>query len=253
MTGIEIGIILGGAALIGGASGLYARRKQKQKQAGNIFGRPLSDFKPKKLTPAGIIKPLEAWFNILETTGANTQEIFKRHCSNEPILELYEKISAGKMNDSTFEGENTFVIAGVLQMFLRELPECIFCNYNDFIQAEKTNDEEQWFFRMQFAFDKLPTPNILHIKRMFDMLNTIAKNHETTKVTLEDLSEELGPCLFFSTDSNEAMKLYEDIKHIKSLIVKIIQNMDKFNFSRLPSKANLKKSGFFESKRRKIE
>jgi len=253
MTGIEIGIILGGAALIGGATGFFARRKLKQKQAGKIFGKHLTEFKPKKLAPNGILKPVEAWIKLLETTGANTPDIFKRHCSHEPVLELYEKITSGKMNDSTFEKENIFVIAGILQTFLRELPECIFSNYSDFIQAEKAADEEQWLIRIQYALDKLPTANILHIKRIFDMLVTVANNQEVSNVSVEDLSEVFSPCLFFSSDTKEALALFEDLKTINSLVVKLVQNMDKLNFNRLPSKASTKKTRLLDSLRRNKE
>jgi len=242
MTGIEIGVILGGAALVGGASGFFARRKLKQKLKGKIFGKDLSVFKPKKLEANGVLKPVEAWIKLLETQGAETKDIFKNQATNESVLKLYEKIVNGSRNDSSFENEDIFVVAGILQVFLRELPECLLTNYSDFIQAEKSDTEAQSTEAVQQALNKLSTPNVLLLKRILEMCRAISHNSTVTEVKEDDLAETLSPCLMYSADPKEAMELFENIQHTQSLISKLIKEMEKFNFSRLPSKASLKKS-----------
>eukprot|EP01103_Thecamoeba_quadrilineata_P013544 TRINITY_DN3793_c0_g1_i1.p1 TRINITY_DN3793_c0_g1~~TRINITY_DN3793_c0_g1_i1.p1 ORF type:complete len:275 (-),score=37.66 TRINITY_DN3793_c0_g1_i1:100-855(-) len=248
MTGIEIGVILGGAALIGGASSYFAKKKVQRIQEGKIFGKNLDVFKSKKLDTDGVLKPVGIWIQLLETQGADTPDIFKRSASHESILSLYDKIVHGSITKKHYPTENIFVIAGILQVFLREMPECIFTNYNDFVELEKTNGDE-WRESLQAAIDKLSTPNILLLKRIFEMLHTISQNNQVTNVTAEELAEILCPCLFFSSDPNEAMALCDDMKYLNSLVTKIIKQPDLVNYNRLPSKATPKKNLFSSSKR----
>jgi len=99
----------------------------------------------------------------------------------------------------------------------------------------------QWLEHIQLALDKVPTPNVLLLKRLFEMMRTIAQNYNVTNVTIEELAEMFSPCFFFSMDPKDAISLADDIQYLNSLITKMIKQSESLNFSRLPSKAGLTK------------
>eukprot|EP01103_Thecamoeba_quadrilineata_P010728 TRINITY_DN2397_c0_g1_i4.p1 TRINITY_DN2397_c0_g1~~TRINITY_DN2397_c0_g1_i4.p1 ORF type:complete len:157 (+),score=27.34 TRINITY_DN2397_c0_g1_i4:269-739(+) len=155
------------------------------------------------------------------------------------------------MHKKNYTNENIFVIAGILLVFLRELPECLFINPINFIEAEKSGEE--WKVKAQLALEQVPTLNVLLLQRILEMLRSISQNHSITNVTAEQLAEIFAPCLFFSTDPNEALLISKDSQDANSFFTKLIQQKDCLNFTRLPTKSSKKKKKLFSSSRKKVD
>jgi hypothetical protein len=99
-------------------------------------------------------------------------------------------------------------IAGLLKLYLRELPEPLFTHalYDDWIQCASTKFEtnEQRLESFAKILGRLPSANYANLRYLIKFLNKLSHYHEQNKMTSTNLAIAMAPSLIWSKPSTDA-------------------------------------------------
>ncbi|RMX45842.1 hypothetical protein pdam_00022703 [Pocillopora damicornis] len=86
-------------------------------------------------------------------------------------------------------------VAGLLKMYLRDLPEPLFTDdlYIKFVEANGIKDPEEKKKKMMELFESLPKPNRLTIIYLLDHLRRLSEHQEQNKMGQNNLATVFGP------------------------------------------------------------
>ncbi|KAJ7387341.1 hypothetical protein OS493_004332 [Desmophyllum pertusum] len=86
-------------------------------------------------------------------------------------------------------------VAGLLKMYLRDLPEPVFTDdlYPKFVEANGIKDPEEKKKAMMELFESLPTPNRLTCIYLLDHLRRLSEHQEQNKMGQNNLATVFGP------------------------------------------------------------
>eukprot|EP01094_Clydonella_sp_ATCC50884_P018324 TRINITY_DN3374_c0_g2_i1.p1 TRINITY_DN3374_c0_g2~~TRINITY_DN3374_c0_g2_i1.p1 ORF type:complete len:478 (-),score=167.55 TRINITY_DN3374_c0_g2_i1:101-1534(-) len=124
-----------------------------------------------------------------------TEGIFRLEANNE---ELERALSQG--NELRFSKlESVHTIAGVLKIFLRELPEPVlsYFFYAQFVESVDATAELPAPRLIKRAIEKLPTTNYHLLRRIIKFAHKITKCYEQSKMDSTNISIVLGPNLLW--------------------------------------------------------
>jgi len=123
--------------------------------------------------------------------------------------------------------DDPHVVAGLLKLYLRELPSPLFPFelYDKLVEAHQ--NKENTIPMLQTIFkDDLPPANKATLKKLLELLTFIEKNSEENKMTSSNLSIVFAPNLIRSPKES----LQQTVMHapiINSIMRTIIENSDK--------------------------
>jgi len=180
--------------------------KQKEgKAASPIFGVPLADAIQRSKTESGLPIVIEHSLAVLVTAAPTVEGIFRISGSKAEIIELKMAYDRGEDVDLKII-EDYHVVAGLLKLFLRELPEPVFpCDtYFAFVSITKqrcefVNAKES----LKENLNKLPKENYVLLDKLFYVLCLISKESNKTKMNASNLAIVFGPNLLRAPQNSE--------------------------------------------------
>jgi len=181
----------------------------KKKKNQPLFGAPLPN------TPT-IPFPLEKFVEFYTMRGITVEGIFRITGNMDAIEKLKKKLDKGKNIDISLE--NPHVIASLMKLYFRELPEPLFTftSYDSFLSAVVEDDDTKTVQNVKQILKTLPEPNRVVIRYLFEFLHRVTQNAEVNKMHANNLAIVFAPTLLRSSDptslissSSDATKLVE--------------------------------------------
>jgi hypothetical protein len=167
-------------------------------QQRNVFGKQLSE------SDFLISESIE----LLEKLGASESEgILRKNPPKAAVLAIRNKLDAGavaSLKDLT-EGLDPHVIAGVLRLYLRELPEPIltFNLYDELMRVDSDEMAEEFL-------EKLPPVNRKHAGTLLKFFADIASNNSVNLMNASNVAKVMQPNLIWARDRDNAAKIMAD-------------------------------------------
>jgi len=180
-----------------------------------VFGGALSVQPLIDGIPFVIKKTLDFLNQYVETEG-----VLRISGSSATIVEIKDTFEKGQEVDFSKLETPVHVAAGVLKLYLRELPEplLIFPLYDKFIQSVDNPE-----IKLSELLKKLPAINQLVLKHLMQFLNKVNQNSDTNKMPAANIATTIGPNLLrqysvFESDSSMIQDVEKVIKCIKSIV-----------------------------------
>ena len=171
-------------------------------------------------------KIVDETVDYLEEHALNTHGIFRIPGSNRRIDTLKKLYDSGEPVD--FEGYTVHDIAGLLKLYLRELPEPLFTIklLKPFMETEKVRDERLKFKIQQLLFMLLPVSHRHVLEKLLRFLQKVAENATKSVETKEgesslddkgnrmdasNLAKIFGPNLFRDKGDDSSKVSYQSL------------------------------------------
>ncbi|EFA83668.1 pleckstrin domain-containing protein [Heterostelium album PN500] len=159
----------------------------------------------------------------LETHNAIAEEGLFRIPGNGQQIQLIKKdYNEGKADLSKFTNADIHTIAGVLKLYLRELPEPLFIwrYYSTFIKVIKNPDFLQRLLHLRMLIYGLPKVNRDLVLFMMTFLNKVSSNCSVNKMTSTNLAVVFAPNIL-RHQKESLNQIMEDSTHEISYISKV--------------------------------
>ncbi|XP_053569912.1 rho GTPase-activating protein 21 isoform X2 [Bombina bombina] len=143
---------------------------------------------------------------LVEERGLEYTGIYRVPGNNAAISNMQEEINKGftdiDIQDDKWKDLN--VISSLLKSFFRKLPEPLFTNekYNDFIEANRTEDPVERLKVLKNLIINLPGHHYETLKFLSAHLKTVADNSEKNKMEPRNLAIVFGPTLVRTSEDN---------------------------------------------------
>jgi len=135
---------------------------------------------------------------LLEKKAGNVQGIFRLSGSNVRVQQLRKEFDKGENPNLTLV-EDPHVIAGLLKLFLRELPEPLFpFEIYDKLVTSYVVRKDNFVVPLLEILSSLPPVNKSLLRYLLELLDYIEKNSEVNKMTSSNLSIVFAPNLIRS-------------------------------------------------------
>lgn len=153
----------------------------------------------------------------------DTEGIFRRSGSYARINALKQRVNAGEMQTMDFKDEDTFVVAGLLKAFLRDLHEPLL-TYELYDEVTKflewTKEERSRNVKLMLR-EKLPVENYELFKYVVEFLVKVTECKDLNKMTTSNLSIVFGPNLIWAKHNHMSL---EEVGPINAFVDFVLQN-----------------------------
>ncbi|RCI04691.1 hypothetical protein CU098_012393, partial [Rhizopus stolonifer] len=161
-----------------------------------VFGIPLEDAITVSRVSDGYYLPtvVHRCIEYLEAKGGLTEEgIYRLSGSSAKVKILKKRFNdAGdiKLLDDTDEYHDVHAIAGLLKMWLRELPENVLTEaaLPNFLRSTHIDDQQEKLREIRRLISLLPLPNYTLLRSLCAHLIRVIENFNTNKMTLRNIS-----------------------------------------------------------------
>eukprot|EP00013_Stygamoeba_regulata_P002531 CAMPEP_0177635360 /NCGR_PEP_ID=MMETSP0447-20121125/3861_1 /TAXON_ID=0 /ORGANISM="Stygamoeba regulata, Strain BSH-02190019" /LENGTH=617 /DNA_ID=CAMNT_0019137145 /DNA_START=18 /DNA_END=1868 /DNA_ORIENTATION=+ len=165
-----------------------------------VFGESLATiFSRESSFHVGLPSFMNPIFDYL-TEKAPFMEGAFRVAPNKSSLKLFKiHIDQGNIPDfSTLDDPH--VVTGLLQSWLRELPEplCTFALYERFTALGAIDNQKSYIHILKNIIKSLPQANKVVLQRLMLLLQQVGNNSDVTKMTASNLAIVFGPTLLYS-------------------------------------------------------
>ncbi|XP_022911194.1 rho GTPase-activating protein 92B-like [Onthophagus taurus] len=167
-----------------------------------IFGTSLEEHL--RVTNRRIAYPLEICICALSEIGMSEEGLFRVAGSVTRVKRMKLSIDSGCFSCPLLpEYRDAHVIASILKMYLRELPEPLLTSmlYSDWMHAVRV-PEDQRLDVMKFVLQKLPQANRDNLTYLMKFLGTLSK-HPETKMTSSNIAIVMAPNLLWDRRSDD--------------------------------------------------
>lgn len=192
-----------------------------------LFGIPLTSLCGIEDNTVKIPVKIEQLMTKIEMHGLYTEGLYRKSGVNSKIKEL-------KMNMSEANGEidyelyNVHVLANVVKLFLREMPEPLltFDRYDDFLRASELSETTDRVSTMLSLIKKLPTAHHALLERLIFHLALVAQREEFNRMSASSLAIVFAPCVLRTNRIVPAQDSLNDIgRQTKCIDTLITQKM----------------------------
>jgi len=172
---------------------------------------------------------IETCIDFLETTGLETQGLFRMCGSKCEIDELKERADEDIFGFSVEECKDPHSVAGLLKQYFRELPDPLipFVFYRNFIEAASSDDNGNKKEKIKNCLNLLPTTNMYILGKLCLFMYEVQVYKETNLMGPENLSTCIAPNLL-RTEENISLALVIDSVHVVSLFTELIKEASWF-------------------------
>lgn len=194
----------------------------------SLFGIPLTRLCCFDDNTVKIPAKIEQIIKRIELHGLYTEGLYRKSGVNSKIKELKNKMSetSGEIDYSFY---NVHVIANVLKLFLREMPEPLltFDRYDDFLRASELSETADRVSTMLSLIKKLPTAHHALLERLVFHLALVAQKEDSNRMSAGSLAIVFAPCVLRTNRIVPAQDSLNDIgRQTKCLETLITQKMD---------------------------
>ncbi|KAI5696042.1 hypothetical protein M8J75_007275 [Diaphorina citri] len=169
-----------------------ARSSAARSHGHRVFGVPLSQLSSSDGKVPSLVDRL---ITTIELRGIYTEGIYRKSGIHSKIQELKTKIDEGKLPELELEVYSVHILANLLKLFLREMPEPLltFEYYEEFLRAaDLTEDRVSTLFSI---LKTLPKPNFDLMERLIFHLARVAYHEEANRMTPNSLAIVFAPCI----------------------------------------------------------
>eukprot|EP01123_Difflugia_compressa_P009739 TRINITY_DN3318_c0_g1_i1.p1 TRINITY_DN3318_c0_g1~~TRINITY_DN3318_c0_g1_i1.p1 ORF type:complete len:343 (-),score=55.18 TRINITY_DN3318_c0_g1_i1:103-1014(-) len=167
----------------------------------------------------------EQCITMLLREGPSSEGIFRLSGSQHKMEEIRRQWDTGHTVHMLPDEIND--IAGILKLFIRELPDSLTCNslYSKWLDCE-TDNPEQFISNIKAILKELPKTNVEMLKGLFKLLHVITQNQNINKMNPSNLAVCWGPNIFRA--EGEALLL--DTTRIGQVVIFMIGNTSQIFF-----------------------
>lgn len=179
------------------------KRVQSRKKVG-VFGVPVSTLTKRECSDMPQI--VKTCITEVEKRGMSELGIYRISGSIADINRLKRAFETGhKSVTKLVENIDIHAVAGLLKLYLRELPEPLFTHalYDKLTSALTLSDAESKKKYMMSLLKSMPEPNRTTVIALFNHLRKIASNEVQNKMSLHNISTVFGPTLLSPADDGE--------------------------------------------------
>ncbi|XP_049848554.1 uncharacterized protein LOC126315345 [Schistocerca gregaria] len=191
-----------------------------QNKASKMFSRPLKEVceSEGRRVPAIVVACCE----YLRANGVKTQGIFRVSPTKDDLDELRMSVDQRYVK---FEDESPHLVAGLLKLYLRELPSPLFEHHDlgGFLKIVEVEDKKEQVALLKKYLSELPLSNYKSMQHIIRLCVEIAENSDVNKMTAQNLSVILAPN-FFKVTENPAELLIKQMESINYLFYCLIAN-----------------------------
>eukprot|EP01096_Ripella_sp_DP13-Kostka_P003581 TRINITY_DN1538_c0_g1_i3.p1 TRINITY_DN1538_c0_g1~~TRINITY_DN1538_c0_g1_i3.p1 ORF type:complete len:480 (+),score=218.06 TRINITY_DN1538_c0_g1_i3:1390-2829(+) len=207
-----------GAAAVGaagaGSAWLLNRKikKKRKKLAMRLFGLPLEILLPMHITGTGVPVIVEKTCDEIEKRGVYSEGILRIAASLNRVKELKQEFRRGTIDTVNLSEESIDNVAGLLKLFLKDLPEPL-CPYDlnprfGDVHRDYHQQDDKWLEEMLKLVAELPELNRRTFQRLFECLKKIVDHKDVNRMSPENVGIVMGPTLFKprTDDPSEILK-----------------------------------------------
>eukprot|EP01100_Stratorugosa_tubuloviscum_P001602 TRINITY_DN1363_c0_g1_i1.p1 TRINITY_DN1363_c0_g1~~TRINITY_DN1363_c0_g1_i1.p1 ORF type:complete len:760 (+),score=357.44 TRINITY_DN1363_c0_g1_i1:106-2385(+) len=183
---------------------------------------------------------VEQGLRYIEQRALQLEGIFRLSGSAAAIKEYKAQYDANQYPD-LFKETDPHVIAGLIKLYLRELPEPLLTYglYNAFISMDSCTDKVLKVKFTRNLIERLPAVNRTTLSRLLNFALGISRFSSVNKMAIHNLATVFGPNLLRDAE-NSMMTLVEDTAHLNSITNFLIQDYNLiFESTPLPECSNL--------------
>ncbi|GAM20647.1 hypothetical protein SAMD00019534_038220 [Acytostelium subglobosum LB1] len=165
--------------------------------------------------------------NWLEHHNASNEEgLFRIPGNTQTIQDLKSAYNQGNADLDKYNQADIHTIAGLLKLYLRELPEPLFIwrYYSTFIKVIKNQDHLQRMLHLRMLVYGLPKINREVLLYLMSFLNRISLNANVNKMTSANLAMIFAPNIL-RHQKESLSQIMEDSSHINSIIKSLIEEI----------------------------
>eukprot|EP00002_Diphylleia_rotans_P027865 TRINITY_DN560_c0_g2_i2.p1 TRINITY_DN560_c0_g2~~TRINITY_DN560_c0_g2_i2.p1 ORF type:complete len:199 (+),score=37.61 TRINITY_DN560_c0_g2_i2:302-898(+) len=132
----------------------------------------------------------------LREHGASVEGIFRITGSSSEVSQLQKDFDEGKLS-SIPESTDPHVVAGLLKIFFRQLPEPLLTYelYEEFTQLTALENSKVKIQKLSMLISHLPPAHYATLQALSELLVEVAKNHRVNLMTAANLGICFGPNL----------------------------------------------------------
>eukprot|EP01132_Coremiostelium_polycephalum_P003681 gene3681-4585_t len=190
-----------------------------------IFGAPLEEVINRPDNTGEIPVLFEKGLAYLYRRGLEVEGIFRLSGSNSQIKQLRQGFDSGEEVDLD-DVEDVHTVAGLLKLYLRELPKPLFPfdTYSSFIEIAKGNaPKQQKIESLKLLLSFLPPANKALAKHLFKFLTKVTENSSVNKMTSVNLSIVFAPNILKDGENN-VLNIVADAQYVNQVVQLIIEN-----------------------------
>ncbi|XP_016834796.1 rho GTPase-activating protein 20 isoform X1 [Cricetulus griseus] len=189
---------------------------------GRLFNNPLGAICQDGNLPTSILDML----SLLEEIGPAVEGIFRKAGSITECQDVKEKLDLGE--EVNLREESILVVSSVLKDFLRNIPGGVFSSslYDKWMAVTDQDNEKERISSIQSLLEQLPTPNVVLLRQLFQVLHSIERHSSTNYMTSYNLSVCIAPSVLCLPNSS-MLEFRKEIEKQISLVQFFIDNFEK--------------------------
>eukprot|EP01133_Synstelium_polycarpum_P016668 gene16668-19807_t len=201
--------------------------KPAGRKAQPIFGAPLEEVVNRPDNPSEIPVIVEKGLVYLEKRALKVEGIFRLSGANSQIKSLKQCYDSGEDVDLD-DCEDVHTVAGLLKLYLRELPQPLFPydTYSSFLEISKGDaPRQQKVDSLKLLISLLPPANRAVSRHLFKFLDKVLQNSGHNKMNAVNLSIVFAPNLLKDQDQN-VMNVVADAQYVNQVVQLLLENIN---------------------------
>ncbi|XP_057187886.1 protein FAM13A isoform X4 [Triplophysa rosa] len=187
-----------------------------------IFGVSLLELKDLGLVKDGVPVVVRSMVEYLEKHGLHQEGLFRVNGSVRTVENLRQRFDAGEEVD-LFQEADTFAVASLLKLFLRDLPEGLIhpSIHNPLIQLFQERSEDDFCTDVCELLRKLPEIHYTLLQYLCHFLSQVEHEHAHNRMTATNLATVFGPNVFHVSSGFDGI---QEQNICNNIMAKLIQN-----------------------------
>ncbi|KAK5583661.1 hypothetical protein RB653_005259 [Dictyostelium firmibasis] len=196
----------------------------------NIFGIDLETIVTSQNQPTFVSEVPKIVASVIEWldkhNAVNEEGIFRIPGNGITIQEIKKSFDEGKGDLSKFNSSDIHSVAGVLKLYLRELPEPLFIwrYYSTFIKVIRNPDHLQRALHLRMLCYGLPKVNRDLVLSLMGFLNKISLNNRINKMTSQNLATVFAPNIL-RPQKETLNQIMEDSAYVTGIIKSFVDEI----------------------------
>lgn len=156
----------------------------------------------------------------------------------EEVKSFYGSLWGPKIDWSGTQ-KDPHIVSSCLKLYLRKQADPLipFANYNEFLSAQKLEDDDAQLEAIKIALSKLPEPNASILHYLMHLLTLVAEHEPANKMNPINIGIVFGPTIMWDPKPN--VMDYSSTGYQSNLVTNMIQHYDSLWTTQPPSDASV--------------